>query len=137
LRKTAYERGILGGAKPAFGHGTCIWRLLSADADAAKVAPQEKAMDVLEAVSTAKKHILKVFEDENISHLGLEEAFFDESKDIWHVTLGFSRPWDNPQSALQSAAQILNPGILKRSYKIVEISDKDNRVTAVKNYSES
>jgi hypothetical protein len=37
-------------------------------------------MDVLEAVSTAKKHILKLFEDEKISHLGLEEAFFDESQ---------------------------------------------------------
>lgn len=105
--------------------------------DATKVAYREKAMDVLEAISTAKRHILKVFEDENISQLGLEEAFFDEGKDVWHITLGFSRFWDTSQTAVQSVAQKLSPSIPNRSYKIVEISDKDNRVTAVKNYSES
>ncbi len=56
-------------------------------------------MDVVEAVSTAKKYILKLFQDEKILNLGLEEAFFDESQGVWHITLGFSRPWDNPQAA--------------------------------------
>lgn len=94
-------------------------------------------MDVVEAVSAAKRHILKVFEDEKISNLGLEEAFFDENQNVWHITLGFSRPWDNPQSALpQSALQALTQtlGELKRSYKTVEISEKDNKVLSVKNY---
>jgi hypothetical protein len=43
--------------------------------DTAKVAHPEKAMDVVEAVSTAKRHILEVFE----VNLGLEEALFDEN----------------------------------------------------------
>ena len=95
-------------------------------------------MDVVEAVSTAKRHILKIFEDEKISNLGLEEAFFDENQNLWHITLGFSRSWDNPQSALpQSALQALTQTSagLKRSYKIVEISEKDNKVLSVKNYT--
>jgi hypothetical protein len=46
-------------------------------------------MDVVEAVSAAKRHILKVFEDEKISNLGLEEAFFDENQNVWHMTLSF------------------------------------------------
>jgi flagellar assembly factor FliW len=104
---------------------------------AAKVAHLEKAMDVLEAVSTAKKYILKVFEDEKILNLGLEEAVFDESQGIWHITLGFSRSWDNSQSAIHSAMQILNPSVLKREYKIVEIPDNDNKKISVKNYIES
>jgi hypothetical protein len=91
------------------------------------------AMDVVEAVSTAKKHILNLFEDEKISHLGLEEAFFDENQNVWHITLGFSRPWDNPQSALQALTQASTG--LKRSYKVIEISEKDNKVLSVKNYT--
>jgi hypothetical protein len=90
-------------------------------------------MDVSEAVSTAKKYVLKVFEDENISHLGLEEAFFDESQDVWHITLGFSRPWENPQNPFQVLTQ--DPSGLKRSYKVIDISDKDKKVISVKNYA--
>jgi len=92
-------------------------------------------MDVVEAVSTAKRHIVKVFEDEKISNLGLEEAFFDENQNVWHITLGFSRPWDNllPQSALQ-AALTQTSAELKRLYKTVEIYEKDNKVLSVKNY---
>jgi hypothetical protein len=94
-------------------------------------------MDVVEAISTAKRHILKVFEEEKILNLGLKEAFFDENQNVRHITLGFSRPWDNPQSALpQRALQALTQtsAALKRSYKIVEISEKDNKVLSVKNY---
>jgi hypothetical protein len=106
--------------------------------DTAKVAHPEKAMDVVEAVSTAKRHILSLFQDENILNLGLEEAFFDENQNVWHITLGFSRRWDYPhgalpQTALDALTQIsAGP---KRSYKIVEISNIDNNVISVKNYT--
>jgi len=79
-------------------------------------------MDVSEAVSTAKQHILRLFAEEGISNLGLEEAFFNENEDRWHITLGFSRPWDSPQNAYEMITQVKAPS--KRSYKIVEISDK-------------
>jgi hypothetical protein len=92
-------------------------------------------MDVTEAVSTAKNHILRLFADESISNLGLEEAFFDEANEVWHITLGFSRPWDNPQSPLRPWAQPSEA--LKRTYKVVEIADKDNKVKSVKSYNEN
>ena len=87
-------------------------------------------MDVAEAVSTAKNHIKKLFAEEGIQNLGLEEASFDEGHEIWQITLGFSRPWDNPQGVLNQLTA--NP--LKRFYKVVSISDKDNKVLSVKNY---
>ena len=90
-------------------------------------------MDVSEAVSTATQYTLKLLEDEKTSHLGLEEAFFDENHDVWHITIGFSRPWDNPQTVLQSLTQA--SAVPKRSYKVVEISDKDNKVISFKNYT--
>lgn len=94
-------------------------------------------MDVSEAVAIAKKHILNLFAEEGIANLGLEEAYFDESHDVWHITLGFARSWENPRSPVQ---QVLGmqiggaPDILKRSYKIVEIPDKGDKAPAVKNY---
>jgi NOL1/NOP2/fmu family ribosome biogenesis protein len=89
-------------------------------------------MDVTEAVATAKNYVLRLFADERISHLGLEEAFFDESRDRWHITLGFSRPRDNPENVLE----MLGRASPKRQYKVVEISDKDSKVKAVKNYTQ-
>src|SRR6516164_3181305 len=91
---------------------------------------RESIMDVAEAVSTAKNHIKKLFAEEGIQNLGLEEASFDEGHEIWQITLGFSRPWDNPQGVLNQLTA--NP--LKRFYKVVSISDKDNKVLSVKNY---
>ncbi|MGH6848730.1 MAG: hypothetical protein ACREC0_15245 [Methylocella sp.] len=90
-------------------------------------------MDVLDAVSAAKNHILKFFEDERILNLGLQEAFFDESQGAWQVTLGFSRSWDNPQVL----AQTLNPSVLKREYKIVDIPENDKKEISIRNYRES
>jgi hypothetical protein len=113
----ANERSSLGPAKSAVGDacGTSFWRLLSADADAAKVAHRKNAKDVHEAVSTAKKHILILFEDKKLLKLGLEEAFFVERQDVWHTTLGFSHSWES----LHVLVAILNPIVLKREYKIV------------------
>ncbi|HXW70361.1 MAG TPA: hypothetical protein VEK34_02795 [Methylocella sp.] len=89
-------------------------------------------MDVTEAVSTAKQYTLRLLEDEKISYLGLEEAFFDESQGVWHITLGFSRPWDNPQDIFQTIAG--KAALPRRSYKVIEISDKENKVISFKNY---
>lgn len=88
-------------------------------------------MDVKEAVETAKKHVSALFKDENATNIGLEEIQFDESNDAWDVTIGFSRPWDLPRSAL---GMLTAPSLeLKRVYKVVRISNSDGKMISVKN----
>ena len=87
-------------------------------------------MDVKEVVKLAKEYVLDLFADENITNLGLEEVEYDEAIQEWTVTLGFSRPWDEPRNTLASLAQSNLP---HRSYKIVYIDDKAEQVKGVKN----
>ena len=54
-------------------------------------------MEVKEAVLTAKRYVADVFADEVVTDVGLEEVEFDEESDVWVVTIGFSRPWDQKQ----------------------------------------
>ena len=83
-------------------------------------------MQVKEAVASAKKYLTEIFAEERITDLGLEEIEFDEIKNAWSVTLGFSRPWDSSRGA---TANIFKPN---RSYKIVMISDIDGHPISVK-----
>lgn len=87
-------------------------------------------MDVKEAVGIAKSHILDLFADENLKHLGLEEVEHDVMSHEWVITLGFSRPWDEPSNPLASFAQSSVP---HREYKVLRISDTTNQVRSVKN----
>lgn len=85
-------------------------------------------MDVKEAVGVAKQYVHDLFADEKIANLGLEEVTFDESGKSWLITVGFSRPWDSSSTL----GGILPPGDPKRSYKVVRISDADQKVLSVK-----
>jgi hypothetical protein len=91
-------------------------------------------MEVKAAVKIAKEHLLDLFADEDISNLGLEEVEFDDSAQEWVVTLGFSRPWDEPRNAIASLAQAV---ISQRSYKTLRISDSADQVISVKNHEVS
>lgn len=86
-------------------------------------------MDVKQAVALAKQHILELFADENLSNMGLEEIEFDERSSEWHVTIGFSRPWDEPRTALASLSGMAVP---RRTYKVLRISDGSSQVLSVK-----
>lgn len=86
-------------------------------------------MNVKEAVKLAKEYVLDLFAEENITNLGLEEVNFYDADGEWIVTLGFSRPWDEPRNTLASLAQSTLP---RRSYKIVRIDD-NGQVKGVKN----
>jgi len=90
-------------------------------------------MDVKAAVKLAKEHVLDLFAEENVSNLGLEEVEYDNNAQEWIVTLGFSRPWDEPKNTLASLAQSTLP---RRSYKIVRI-DNDGQVKGVANRERS
>ncbi len=86
-------------------------------------------MDVKEAVGLAKKYISELFADEGLLNLGLEEVDYDDARDEWHITLGFSRPWDNQVGALAAA---FGQSASNRTYKVVLI-DKVGRAVSVKN----
>ncbi len=61
-------------------------------------------MDVKEAISLARDYVKEVFTEEQISAVGLEEVEFDESSDNWHVTIGFTRPWDRLHATVGPAS---------------------------------
>lgn len=83
-------------------------------------------MDVKEAVKTAKQYIDKMFADEGIKNVGLEEVVFDDNEHSWKITIGFSRTWDEGIAAAMKAA-----GGNGRSYKIVCIDDNSGRVVSL------
>jgi len=90
-------------------------------------------MGVKEAVKLALEYVLDLFESEKITNVGLEEVEFDEAAKHWHVTVGFSRPWDviSPRSVLLSAMGAEEK--LRRSYKVVTIDAALKKVLSVKN----
>jgi hypothetical protein len=90
-------------------------------------------MQVKEAVSLAKRYIQEVFTDEKIDNIGLEEVEFDDKSNIWSITIGFSRPWD--EGAGPFAAQLAASGMVprRRDYKVVRIGDGDKKMVSVKN----
>ncbi|HPH65304.1 MAG TPA: hypothetical protein PLF40_06150 [Kofleriaceae bacterium] len=85
-------------------------------------------MNVKEAVTAAKSYILEIFAGEQVTNLGLEEVEFDEHRNVWLVTIGFSRPWDAPPNLLGMVAS--NP---KRTYKTVQISGESGAHFSIKN----
>ena len=93
-----------------------------------KELSRESAMDVKDAVRKAKQHIQELFDEEDISHIGLEEVEPSVDDNCWFVTIGFSRPWDYSKNAL-SAISGGQPG---RSYKVVTIDEESGEVVSVK-----
>lgn len=85
-------------------------------------------MDVKEAVRTAKAYLIDLFEDEQITNVGLEEVLFDEESAVWRITIGFSRSWDlkGPLSVTMAGA---SPD---RSYKMLSISDATGKVESLR-----
>ena len=81
-------------------------------------------MDVKEAVRTAKDYVAELFDGENITDVGLEEAVFNEEADSWDITIGFSRPWDSRNNVVTAVR-------LRRSYKVVSIDDTTGRVESL------
>ena len=90
-------------------------------------------MDVKEAINLARNYVKDVFAEEHITALGLEEIEFDESNATWRVTVGFTRPWDRPQTAFDFAMA----APFQRTYKLLTISDSTSRVLSVKNHERS
>ena len=86
-------------------------------------------MEVNDVVNVAKQHIASLFRDEGVRNVGLEEVEFEEKQGMWLVSIGFSRPWDEPK---HSYALVVNNAETKRSYKIVRVRDSDGEIVSVK-----
>jgi hypothetical protein len=92
-------------------------------------------MEVKEAVRIAKDYVKDVFADEEVTNLGLDETEHDSATGQWHITVGFSRPWNTPRTRAQEVLEKLGSvSSLRRSYKVVVISD-NGEVIAMKNRS--
>ena len=85
-------------------------------------------MDVKDAVRTAKAYLVDLFQDEQITNVGLEEVVFDEASATWRITIGFSRSWDlkGPLSVTMAGA---SPD---RSYKMLSINDATGKVESLR-----
>lgn len=88
-------------------------------------------MDVKHSVAIAKQHIADLFAEEGARNVGLEEVEFDDEQGVWIVTVGFSRPWDEPKNTF---AVLAGDNQTKRSYKVVRLLDDDGQVISVKSY---
>ena len=74
-------------------------------------------MEVKNAVAMAKQEIGNLFAEEGISDLGLEEVEYDDAENMWLVTIGFSRPWDELKGPFDEFAGAKK----RRDYKVVRI----------------
>jgi len=86
-------------------------------------------MDVKEAVKSAKSYVSDLLAEEGVFNLALEEVEYDDGRDEWNITVGFTRPIDNPRNTL---AAITGSIPEKRAYRIVKIRDIDQKVLSVK-----
>ena len=83
-------------------------------------------MDVQEAVQAAKEYINKIFKNENIQWVGLEEIVFDDALEAWKVTIGFSRAW-----GLVPTVSAAIGDRSARVFKVVQIDDRTGRIVSL------
>ena len=92
-------------------------------------------MDVKEAVSKAKDYVAEVFEGEYLQNVGLEEVTFNEMQGRWLITVGFSRGWKyrvpTTLNETLSGSSTRPGGGGLREYKVIEISDRDEKVHSI------
>jgi len=93
-------------------------------------------MDVKQVVAEAKNYVKSLYEDEQISNIGLEELEYDDSSKVWSVTIGFSRPWHfhKEVGSLQIGSTLRglmehSGKPLERSYKVVRISNNGDIIS--------
>ena len=85
-------------------------------------------MELKEAVKKAKEYISDIFSEENVKNIGLEEIEFDERNNLWKITIGFHRPWQERENLLSSFEKKLF-----RDYKVVTVDNETGEVKSVKN----
>ena len=84
-------------------------------------------MLVEDAIASAKTFFQKVFAQEQISQVRLEEVEYDETDHVWLVTLSAVQPW----SLTDRCTTMVDKLGLQRSYKTVKIDDGGSRLPSV------
>lgn len=87
-------------------------------------------MDVKEAIGKAKTYVAETFSDDKPRNIGLEEVRFDDRRNAWLITIGFSRPWDTTKPFAGVLAKDID---LNRTYKVVRVDDQNGSVISVTN----
>jgi len=87
-----------------------------------QVQTTRSTLNVKDAVRVAKAYLADLLAEEGISNLGLEEVDHDGIEGVWHVTLGFSRPWNTITNTLTALTGAASP---RRTYKVLKVSDID------------
>ena len=88
-------------------------------------------MIATEAVRVAREYILRLFTDEKIARVGLEELEFRAEDAVWAVTIGFDRLWQSDSPAQLGNVLLPPPSKTDRTYKTVCIRD-DGTVISLK-----
>ena len=87
-------------------------------------------MDVKQAVASAKGYLSTVFDEEDVTDLRLEEVVYDDTKNIWLITLGFLRPTPMPAGVrLPKGLRGLDLPKIARDYKVVSIDDNGRAIS--------
>lgn len=91
-------------------------------------------MDVKQAVGKAKNYVDRVFGDEEIGRIVLEEVEFDYDSKVWKITVSFTRPSDryDPIDAILPNHPASGGKKVRWSYKTVNIDDDSGSVISVK-----
>ena len=88
-------------------------------------------MNVKEAVKVALEYVSDVFRAESVTNVGLEEVVFDDTRKMWRVTVGFSRPWDYPSqpAVLRTLGEPRATPV--RQYKVVLVNAETKEVVGL------
>jgi len=87
-----------------------------------------KELEPSEAIRRAKAWLASIYADEKITNIGLEEVRWIGGK--WEITLGFDRfppDYDAMPAFVAALAK------LRRDYKVIVISGKDNAIIEMRN----
>lgn len=83
-------------------------------------------MDVKQAVSSARSHLVEVFSDELVSPPTLEEVWFDDDEKEWCVTFGLKR---------SRSGAALGSLVLPFDFKVVRLAAQDGKPISISDRS--
>ena len=97
------------------------------------LATNISTMTVKEAVQRTKAHANDFFGEESVSHFQLEEVTYDDSSDVWEITLGYYVNDPRPMSGFAEVMEQLHGDKrYERKYKIFRIRDSDGAFLSMK-----
>ncbi|MDR4307861.1 hypothetical protein IHQ68_14650 [Chelatococcus sambhunathii] len=87
-------------------------------------------MDAPAAVEIAKNSVLKLFGEDGLANVRLEEI--ERQGEVWHVTIGFNRPLVEAVLAEAVLGRDAGATLAPRSYRVVTLRDSDGEIQSIK-----